>query len=174
MTVLPKGRQISLIGALSNEGMIHWKLVDSSEKHRETTADDFRLFLVDLLPKIPRNLLLIIDNARIHHANSLENIWEMAKGTFGVEYQYLPPYSPFLNPIEYAFFKIKTYVKGSEFYDQEQLKKKIIEGVEQVTKGDAEQWRVRVNQYFRACSQMISFTGQPLNPTTMDEIESIQ
>lgn len=68
--------------------------------------------------------VLIMDNARIHHG---EQIIELADrfGNFfpvsacyitpimflGVRIEYLPPYSPDLNPIEEGFSKIKAFIR---------------------------------------------------------------
>ena len=49
--------------------------------------------------------VLILDNARIHHDNGLLEYLD----AFGVYVEFLPPYSPDLNPIETAFSFIKNY-----------------------------------------------------------------
>ena len=51
--------------------------------------------------------VLVIDNARIHHG---DKILELADW-YGVRIEYLPPYSPDLNPIEEAFSKIKSFIR---------------------------------------------------------------
>jgi hypothetical protein len=48
-----------------------------------------------------------MDNARIHHG---DEILELAD-RYGVRIEYLPPYSPDLNPIEEAFSKIKSFIR---------------------------------------------------------------
>ena len=45
-----------------------------------------------------------MDNARIHHG---EDILFNA----GIRLEFLPPYSPDLNPIEEVFLKIKTWIR---------------------------------------------------------------
>ena len=68
--------------------------------------------------------VLVMDNARIHHG---DEILELADrfGEFiqaihgvicadiapGVRIEYLPPYSPDLNPIEEAFSQIKAFIR---------------------------------------------------------------
>jgi hypothetical protein len=51
--------------------------------------------------------VLVMDNARIHHGYE---ILELAD-RFGVRIEYLPPYSPDLNPIEEAFSQVKSYIR---------------------------------------------------------------
>ena len=67
--------------------------------------------------------VLIMDNASIHKSQRLKDLCEQ----HGVIIQYLPPYSPDLNPIESYFSKLKAWMKkhwelakgieGQEFED---------------------------------------------------------
>ena len=87
------------------------------DKKRGVNADDIQKFIISLTQKIPipRDSVLILDNEKIHHAESLTPLWNMLKTTFGIEVFYLPPYSPFLNPIEFAFNDLKMAVKSEQF-----------------------------------------------------------
>lgn len=59
--------------------------------------EDFIAFLSWLRKEESKEwILLIVDNARIHHANSVKEYCEENK----IKLVYLPPYSPNLNPIE--------------------------------------------------------------------------
>lgn len=77
-------------------------------------AKMFRSFLEC---NISNNVNLILDNARIHHAsavltqNNLKTIKETAKSK-NINLMYLPPYSPYMNPVEYCFNIIKSYVRS--------------------------------------------------------------
>lgn len=53
------------------------------------------------------NSVLVLDNARIHHDPELVKYIE----AFGCKIEYLPPYSPDMNPIETAFAWIKAFIK---------------------------------------------------------------
>ncbi len=48
-----------------------------------------------------------MDNAPIHHG---EEVLELVD-RFGVRIEYLPPYSPDLNPIEEAFSQVKAFIR---------------------------------------------------------------
>ena len=56
------------------------------------------------------NSVIILDNARIYHD---ENLIEFLQA-FGICVEFLPPYSPDLNPIETAFSVIKSYLKKNQ------------------------------------------------------------
>ena len=55
LTLVPKGKNITVIAALSRSGICHYRMVQGglTENKKGTTAEDFRNFVIDLLPKIP-------------------------------------------------------------------------------------------------------------------------
>jgi transposase len=63
-------------------------------------AESFKVFLQKLLRarKRRKKILVILDNARYHHARNLRS-W-LKKNRRHIELLFLPPYSPDLNPIE--------------------------------------------------------------------------
>jgi len=75
------------------------------------TADEFHKFIEDdVLPKCnpwpgPRSVI-IMDNAKIHRGG-MRTIEDA-----GCKCEYLPPYSPDYNPIEFSFSVIKKELKG--------------------------------------------------------------
>jgi DDE superfamily endonuclease len=56
--------------------------------------------------------VLILDNAKIHQGFELLELADQ----FGVRIEFLPPYSPDLNPIEEAFSKIKHFLRRHQDY----------------------------------------------------------
>ena len=75
--------------------------------------------------------VLVLDNARIHHADEIDDLvrgYGMLCHVFylishlsfgpGCRIEYLPPYSPDFNPIEQAFSVIKTHLchQGITFF----------------------------------------------------------
>lgn len=123
LTVIPKSRRLNVLGAISQRGVILINYVVSTLNRKKneggqggTNAKDFRSFLLDLAPKLPRGSLLVMDNAKIHHAKLLDDTtWNLLKGQYDLRKIYLPPYSPFLNPIEFVFNHVKALLKGQEF-----------------------------------------------------------
>lgn len=113
---------MALIGAMARNGIIFSRLVASKgQDKRGVDADDFRLFLLDLREHLPDGALILLDNAPIHTAESVMQTLERLKKTKNIAVLFLPPYSPFLNPIEYAFSKIKGIVWKANLCSHEDL-----------------------------------------------------
>jgi transposase len=53
------------------------------------------------------NSVIVLDNAKIHHNEDLIRYLQ----AFGIRVEFLPPYSPDLNPIESAFSVMKSFLK---------------------------------------------------------------
>lgn len=89
---------LSITGAYSME----WKLFYRSSKGKK--QKDFLEFLYQLRHKEKKKwILLMVDNARIHHAKKVKIYCE----EHNIKLVYLPPYSPELNPIEFLWKRIK-------------------------------------------------------------------
>ena len=103
-----RGQRFSILPVLTIDGIITHDIIPGS-----VTADRFLQFLQELVIPLtnpypgPRSIL-ILDNCNIHHSEKVRALIEdeaMCKLIF------LPPYSPDLNPIEQAFFSIKSYLR---------------------------------------------------------------
>jgi len=171
LTLVPKGKNITLIGGLTRVGIIHYRFVESlGEKKRGSNAEDFKLFLTDLFRKIPRNSVVILDNCKIHHSEILEGLWDLAKQGYGIDHLYLPPYSPFLNPIEYAWNFLQTEVAKEEWFNRGDLIQTIKIKIETaITPEKAESFFNQSAKYYSACTIGLPFRGKPLNPEIPQE-----
>lgn len=173
LTVLPKGKRISLIAALGEKGVVHHTLINSmGDKKRGVNAEDFRSFLLDLAKKAPLKSLFILDNCRIHHSEKLDALWLMLNKTFGIEAVYLPPYSPFLNPIEYMFNFLKTGVSSSQFFNPADLKRVIEQRIPSVSSEIANEFYLKSLQYYHQAALQLPFIGKPLDPALASNISS--
>ena len=69
-----------------------------------------------VIMQLPIDSIIVMDNASIHHNLGLDTVLEARNVTI----EYLPPYSPDLNPIETTFSVLKAWVKRHfneiEFY----------------------------------------------------------
>ncbi len=66
----------------------------------QTTVDTlvFNAWVMqDLMPKLPSQSMIVMDNASFHKANHMQQSLQAA----GHHLLYLPPHSPDLNPIEH-------------------------------------------------------------------------
>lgn len=72
-----------------------------------TTANNFFEFIKELITKLQPRLTLIIDNASFYKSNELKRFIE----TYSHKIIFIPPYSPFLNPVELCFSNLKAFVR---------------------------------------------------------------
>lgn len=91
----PTRKSISLFGAVN---LKNGQFVNQFESI--FNAQTFHDFLRKLIRHRSRNkkMVLVLDNARYHHATLLQPLLERYKNIIALEF--LPPYSPDLNPIE--------------------------------------------------------------------------
>lgn len=101
-----RGKNFSVCAAISMENLEFYQT-----QEKPYNADDFIDYLKQLLEFFPNGSIekytLIMDNVRFHHDNRVE---EIVRG-YNHEVLFLPPYSPFLNPIENMFNQLKFYIK---------------------------------------------------------------
>ena len=93
----PAGRnKVGYFGAVD---LITGKLITQQIQPDEMfTQDTFRSFLECLLHFTKYKIVLLLDNAKWHHAKRIQAYVEARKDR--LELLFLPPYSPDLNPIE--------------------------------------------------------------------------
>jgi len=96
-----RGRRLNLIGALFSSG----KLL-LAKLWRSVTGLHFFAFLMAMVEKIRKPLVVILDNASIHTSKKLKPYWEMLEEK-GMKFYFLPPYSPDMNRIEILWRKMK-------------------------------------------------------------------
>ncbi len=98
-----KGRKMTLIGAISIEGVVAKKAIEGSMKGK-----DFKEFVEDdLVPKLKPGDVVVMNNLNIH---SIEGIEELITAT-GARVEYLPPYSPGFNPISMLWSTVKSLIR---------------------------------------------------------------
>jgi transposase len=94
-----KGRT-NVIGALLASCLLTTTLFTGT-----ITADVFFAWLSqDLLPKLPTNSVIVMDNAPFHKRADFQHLIEQ----LGHLLEFLPPYSPDLNPIEHKWAQAKA------------------------------------------------------------------
>lgn len=111
-TLMPtvRGRSVSMIASMGVSGMHYHKIISNST----VNGNIFSCYIEDLCyylknEKYMNDVCLILDNARIHRENDIVRI----TSSYNYSFHFLSPYSYMLNPIECAFSKIKSIVRGS-------------------------------------------------------------
>ena len=92
-------QNLSVLACIGCNGIVHSELKDGAY---DGTA--FGSILTELLPLLPRESILIMDNAKFHKRADIRHQLESA----GQLVKYLPPYSPQLNPIEEFWAVLKS------------------------------------------------------------------
>lgn len=111
-----RGKRYSMLPALSLDGIIALEIVEGS-----IDGDRFSHFIDILLnnmnPWPAPNSVIVMDNASIHKGEEIRQKIEER----GMRLEYLPAYSPDLNPIEEAFSSIKAWIRANREFVLEQL-----------------------------------------------------
>ena len=132
-----RSKNYSVCAAISSEGILIHEVRDKAY-----TGRSFANFIEDLLKKLDEmnlmNCVVVMDNATIHRVGETKRLFDNTGHTI----HYLPPYSPFLNPIENCFSKWKAFVKRSSCRNESELLWAIEQGISVVSREDcAAYWR---------------------------------
>lgn len=100
-----RGKNRTLITALTLAGIGPGLLLDEP-----ITRETFDGYIIHLLaPTLTPGQIVVVDNLKVHYSDRAREAIEAR----GAQLWYLPPYSPDLNPIEEAFSKVKTFLRGA-------------------------------------------------------------
>jgi len=105
-------QKVSVLGAM---GMDNGQLITMEAV--KFNAESFKLFIKRMLrmAKTEKKILLVLDNARFHHAKVNKEYLLSIKDR--LELVYLPPYSPDLNPIESFWKKTRRHVTHNRYFE---------------------------------------------------------
>ena len=81
-----------------------------------------------------KGMFIVIDNCRIHHSRFVVNLIHSR----GYKPLFMPPYSPFLNPIEECWSKIKQNIRRNPLKKGDELTPRIAEACKTVTVEDCQ------------------------------------
>lgn len=127
-----QGENITIIGAMGLVGIVAATILEGG-----MTKPDFIDFMRDdLLPRIPRGAIVVLDNLRSHHS---KEVVELA-AKHGVRLVFIPPYSPEYNPIEKGWSKLKAWLRKARAATVDALVAAIESGVERITRQDVLGW----------------------------------
>lgn len=108
----PVREKISIMGAM---GMDNGQLI--TMKSEIFNADSFKAFVKRIIKsaKTNRKILLVLDNARFHHAIINREYFDSVKDK--IKLLFLPAYSPELNPIESFWKKTRRGVTHNRYFE---------------------------------------------------------
>jgi len=111
-------KKLTTFGALTSKHKFHYDFYDSQN------SLTFKHFLRNLFDKLNnrKKYVLILDNVGYHKTQCIRTLIQEYKNIF---VEYLPPYSPELNPIETCWKVTKNQVTKSQYFtsiDEMQVK----------------------------------------------------
>lgn len=100
-----------------------------------------------LVPKLRPGDVVVMDNLSCHHNDRVAELIHSA----GARIEYLPPYSPDLNPIENLFSKIKSLIRSAAVRTQQLLEDATADAISLVSAKDC-------RNCFRSCGYRLKQT----------------
>jgi transposase len=124
--------QLTILSALSVAGLGATMTVNAA-----TDTDVFVAYVRRLLvPTLRAGQVVVLDNLSAHKAAAARRLLEGA----GCRLLFLPPYSPDFNPIEQAWSKLKTLLRGAAARTREVLEAALKTFLDRITASDAQGW----------------------------------
>lgn len=122
----------SIIAALRNKGVIAPMLIAGA-----MNTDAFRVWICEVLaPELRRGDIVVLDNLGIHDDEEVREAIERR----GARLEFLPPYSPDLNPIEPAWSKMKSSLRAAKARVFDALVWAVDEALTAITPSDCRGW----------------------------------
>ena len=137
---VPRGRwkRLTVLGALARDGVLASMSVAAA-----TSTAVFLAFVERVLAPALRgrpDAVVVMDNLAAHKAGRVRAALEAA----GIDYRYLPAYSPDLNPIEPCWSKLKGHLRAKAARSLDALDAELGPALATITAEDAQGW-------FRLC-----------------------
>lgn len=126
------GRHYTLIAALSAQGIqAPWLLEGAMD------GAAFEVYIAQVLvPTLRRGDIVLMDNLSFHKGPRVRILIEAV----GAHLEFLPPYSPDLNPIELCWSKVKTVLRSAKARTFDPLLEALDDAFSSITKHDAKAW----------------------------------
>ena len=148
-----RAKNISMSCCISKSSVVYYE-VNERPYNRESYGHYLSNLFEVLHSQNKKYCVFVLDNVPFHRSKLIQNLFQ----AHGHDTLYLPPYSPFLNPIEEAFSKIKSIVRRKEPKNNQELMKSTIDAHNEVTSGDCESFFSHTKEFFTQCLE-----GQDIN-----------
>ncbi|XP_074596342.1 uncharacterized protein LOC141851497 [Brevipalpus obovatus] len=145
-----RGKSYSVCAAINCECLSFYQVQDQAYNIIDF-VDYLRQFL-DLLDELEiHHAYLVMDNVRFHHSVDVVELVESR----GHVLKFLPPYSPFLNPIENMFNQLKFYIKRLKPDTADKVYEAVEHASQCITAEDCANYYDNMLEYLPACMQKI-------------------
>ena len=104
-------KRTNIIGGLVYGETAERHIAVQSYEHSTTSAFFEDWFEHELIPLLPPNALVIMDNASLHRKQVLYRI----AARYDICLLFLPPYSPNFNPIEHSWANFKFWLRSNSW-----------------------------------------------------------
>lgn len=139
-----RSRNISVLAACNKNGMIG-HLISNVAYNGESFINGMLTIKQKCAEKGIFEPVFVMDNARIHHYGRFTEV--IAENNFQVVY--LPPYSPFLNPIENVFSVWKNMVSRAECQNEQSLMETITGKFNEITESHCDGFYRKMLRYIQ-------------------------
>jgi len=127
-----KGKNVTIIGAMSDEGLIATMSLPGS-----LNTESFLVYVEKiLLPALWIGAIVVMDNLPVHHADKIKFLIE----SVGAKVKFLPPYSCDLSPIELCWSKFKELLRSAQARTLDALDIAITNAINCISDEDALNW----------------------------------
>lgn len=138
-----RSKNNSVAAAMSMTGLQYFR-VQERPYNKELFGSFIDELFLDLQEKGLHGMTIVMDNVPFHRADIIRQKFENS----GHSLLYLPPYSPFLNPIENLFSKWKHIVRVSAPKTPESLTEDIYSAANHITPDDCLNFLGHLRSYF--------------------------
>lgn len=126
------GQNISVLAALGVGGLSAPMTIDGA-----VDAEVFRSYVAQVLgPTLTPGDIVVLDNLAAHKVGGIAETIQSR----GARLEFLPPYSPDLNPIEQCWAKIKTALRQAKARTHQALETVLQQALPTITPADARAW----------------------------------
>lgn len=126
------GEHLTLLAALGVDGLSAPMTVDGA-----VDTELFRSYVEQVLgPTLVAGDIVMLDNLAVHKVDAIAE----AIRARGAGLEFLPPYSPDLNPIEKCWAKIKTALRQAKARTRQALEAALKQALSTITPADAQAW----------------------------------
>ena len=145
MTTALRSRNFTVIASMAVDCVFHYAILNGP-----ANSDHFKEFAVELLRYIKDTTygpaFVIMDNVAFHKRRDILQLFET--GEHEVQFRFLPPYTPQLNPIENVFSQWKSKVRSLKPTTEPELEAAIHSAAAEITS-------MQCSNYYRHCENNI-------------------